>query len=178
MLPQLLNSSAISNGKLVDTWAKLKVYDLIDVILLEGAIRNLQLRDIGPIGYTWPMTKTNKHKSTTQHRKLNKMNIMGLTKGQVLSKRKQFMGGEDSQSSIHRSTLRMSPIGAKMQLMAAICLEADTCMHLEFGFHAQFLYLYRHLIRWNIKLSNVILLDCGYEFDTRSNYMWTTNSKT
>jgi hypothetical protein len=39
MLPQPLNSSAISNGKLVDTWAKLKVYDLIDVILLEGAIR-------------------------------------------------------------------------------------------------------------------------------------------
>ena len=73
MLPQPLNSSAIYNGKLVDTWAKLKVYDLIDVILLEGAIRNLQLRDIGPIGYTWPMTKTNKHKSTTQHRKLKKL---------------------------------------------------------------------------------------------------------
>ena len=52
MLPQPLNSSVISNGKLVDTWAKLKVYDLIDVILLEGSIRNLQLRDIGPIGYT------------------------------------------------------------------------------------------------------------------------------
>ena len=47
MLPQPLNSSAIYNGKLVDTWAKLKVSDLIDVILLEGAIRNVQLREIG-----------------------------------------------------------------------------------------------------------------------------------
>ena len=36
------------------------------------AIRNVQLRDIGTIGYTWHMTKTNKHKSTTQHRKLKK----------------------------------------------------------------------------------------------------------
>jgi hypothetical protein len=46
-----LNSSAISNGKLVDTWAKLRVYDLIDVILLEEAFRNVQFRDIGSIGY-------------------------------------------------------------------------------------------------------------------------------
>ena len=51
MLPQSLKSSAISNGKLVETWAKLKVYDLIDVILLEGAIRNVQLREIGTIGF-------------------------------------------------------------------------------------------------------------------------------
>jgi hypothetical protein len=51
MLPQLLNRSAIYNGKLVDTWAKLKVHDLIDVNLLEGAFRNVQLRDIGTIGY-------------------------------------------------------------------------------------------------------------------------------
>jgi hypothetical protein len=51
MLPQPLNSSAIYIGKLVDTWAKLKVYDLIDLILLEEAIRNVQLKDIGPIGY-------------------------------------------------------------------------------------------------------------------------------
>ena len=72
MLPQPLNSSAISNDKLVDTWAKLKVYDLIDVILLEGAIRNVQLREIGTIGYRWHMTKTSKHKSTTQHRKFKK----------------------------------------------------------------------------------------------------------
>ena len=68
--------------------------DLIVVILLEGAIRNVQLRDTGTIGYICHMTKTNKHKSTTQHRKLKKMNNMGLTKSQVLVKRMQFLCGE------------------------------------------------------------------------------------
>ena len=52
--------------------------------------------------------QTQKH-NTTQ--KTKKMNIMGLTKGQVLVKRMQFLCGDDSQSSIHRSTLRMSPFG-------------------------------------------------------------------
>jgi Flp pilus assembly protein CpaB len=47
---------------------------------------------------------------TTQ--KSKKMSNMGLTKIQVLAKRKQFLVGEDSQSSIQRSTLRMSPCGA------------------------------------------------------------------
>jgi hypothetical protein len=47
--------------------------------------------------------------NTTQ--KIKKINNMGPTKSQVLSKRKQFLGGEDSQSSIHISTLRMSPCG-------------------------------------------------------------------
>jgi hypothetical protein len=47
MLPQPLNSSAISNGKLVDTWAKLKVYDLIDVILLEGQSGIYNLEKLG-----------------------------------------------------------------------------------------------------------------------------------
>jgi hypothetical protein len=46
--------------------------DLIDVILLEGAIRNVQLRDTGTFGYICHMTKTNTHKSTPQHRKLKR----------------------------------------------------------------------------------------------------------
>jgi hypothetical protein len=52
----------------------------------------------------------------------------------MLTKRKQFLVYEDSQSSIHRSTLRMSPCGAQMQLLAAICLQADTCMHPDCSF--------------------------------------------
>jgi hypothetical protein len=48
--------------------------------------------------------------NTTQ--KSKKMSNMGLTKIHVLAKRKQFLVGEDSQSSIHRSTLRMSPYGS------------------------------------------------------------------
>jgi hypothetical protein len=36
------------------------------------AIWNLQLRDTGTVEYTWHMTKTNKHNSTTQHRKLKR----------------------------------------------------------------------------------------------------------
>jgi hypothetical protein len=48
--------------------------------------------------------------NTTQ--KIKKINNMGLTKSQVLSKKKQFLGGGYSQSSIHISTLRMSPCGA------------------------------------------------------------------
>jgi hypothetical protein len=87
MLPQPLNSSAISNSKLVDTWAKLKVYDLIDVILLEGAIRNVQLREIGTIGYRWHMTKTSKHKSTTQHRKLKKWTTQASPKSGALEEK-------------------------------------------------------------------------------------------
>ena len=41
--------------------------------------------------------------------------------------------------------------------MAAIYLESDTCMHQECSFHAQFLYLYRHLIRSNIKFTMLII---------------------
>ena len=41
----------------------------------------------------------------TQHNTEN----MGLTKVKVLAKTKQFLVGEDSQSAIHRSTLRISP---------------------------------------------------------------------
>jgi hypothetical protein len=56
----------VSNSGCIQVSANvLKVSDLIDVILLEGPIRNVQLRDIGTIGYTWHMTKTSKHKSTT-----------------------------------------------------------------------------------------------------------------
>jgi hypothetical protein len=56
------------------------VHDLIDVNLLEGAFRNVQLRDIGTIGYRWHMTKTNKHKSTTQHRKLKRWTAWASSK--------------------------------------------------------------------------------------------------
>ena len=98
--------------------------------------------------------QTQKHNTTQKSKKMR--SNMGLTKIQVLAKRKQFLVGEDSQSSIHRSTLRMSPCGAYRQLMAAIYFESDTCMHQECSFHAQFLYLYRHLIRWNIKFIMLI----------------------
>jgi hypothetical protein len=102
----------------------------------------------------WRQANTKAQHNTTQKSKKN--SNMGLTKIQVLVKRKQFLIGEDSQSSIHRSTIRMSPCGAYRQLMAAIYFESDTCMHQECSFHAQFLYLYRHLIRWNIKLIMLI----------------------
>ena len=144
---------------------------------------------------------------------------MGLTKVKVLAKTKQFLVGEDSQSAIHRSTLRISPCCAYVDkeihtIKSCIWIwytkqfyvdykliypshvpmgriEATNgchlfwhsyCMHPVCSFHAQFLYLYRHLIRWNIKfimlISKYILLDRGYEFDTQNNFMWITNCKT
>ena len=68
----ITNNEVFSNG--------LKVSDLIDVILLEGPIRNVQLRDIGTIGYTWHMTKTSKHKKHNTTQTTRKMSNMGLTK--------------------------------------------------------------------------------------------------
>ena len=53
-------------GKVEGVW-----FDWCDFI--GGAIRNIQLREIGTIEYRWHMTKTSKHKSTTQHRKLKKL---------------------------------------------------------------------------------------------------------
>ena len=53
--------------------------------------------------------QTQKYNTTQTTRKMSNMD---LTKSQVLAKRKQFLGGDDSQSSIHRSSIRMSPFGA------------------------------------------------------------------
>ena len=50
--------------------------------------------------------QTQKH-NTTQKTIKTRSN-MGLTNVKVLAKRKQFLVGEDSQSAIHRSTLRIS----------------------------------------------------------------------
>ena len=69
MLPQPLNSSAISNGKLVDTWAKLKVYDLIDVILLEGQSGIYNLEKLGLLGTddTWRRQASTKAQHNTEN---------------------------------------------------------------------------------------------------------------
>jgi len=69
------------------------------------ALALLGTHDTGP-----RQTNTKAQHNTTQ--KTRKMSSMGLTKIQVLAKRNQFLVGEDSQSSIHISTLRMSPCGA------------------------------------------------------------------
>lgn len=85
--------------------------------------------------------------------------------------------GQDSPNELSSA----SPWGVQGQLMAVICLEADTCRHLDFSSLYSAIspdICFVEIIFFLMLICKYILLYLGNAFDTRNNFTWSTNCET